>query len=99
MTDPTGRSFLSYRRSRLDEAKLLIQSQHDVGIPTWQDIRNLDEEPTEKAIRGILNNEFTANAILWITPDVAQSPMIQKVEAPAIFRRYQQDDDFFVIPV
>lgn len=39
MTDPTGRSFLSYRRGRKDEAALLIAAQHDHGIPTWQDTR------------------------------------------------------------
>ncbi len=99
MTDPTGRSFLSYRRSRLEEAKLLIHAQHELGIPTWQDIRNLDEEPTEQAIRGVLNDELTANAVLWLTPDVAQSAMIQKVEAPLILKRYQRNDGFFVVPV
>lgn len=41
MTDPTGRSFLSYRRTRLNEARLLIEAQHDVGIPTWQDLTDL----------------------------------------------------------
>jgi hypothetical protein len=40
MTDPTGRSFLSYRRARKDEAALLIAAHHDHGIPTWQDIHN-----------------------------------------------------------
>ena len=47
MTDPTGRSFLSYRRVRKDEAALLIAAQHDHGIPTWQDIENLGTVPTE----------------------------------------------------
>ena len=45
-TETTGRSFLSYRRKRRHEAELLITTQHDHGIPTWQDIRNLDEAPT-----------------------------------------------------
>ena len=97
-TDLTGRSFLSYRRSRVDEAKLFINAQHELGIPTWQDIRNLDEEPTEEAIRGVLNDPSTANAVIWLTPDVAESPMIQKVEAPIILERYQHTDGFFVVP-
>jgi hypothetical protein len=31
MTDATGRSFLSYRRTRSNEARLLIEAQHDLG--------------------------------------------------------------------
>src|SRR5271169_3836109 len=54
MTDPTGRSFLSYRRTRLDEARLLIEAQHDVGIPTWQDLSELDEGHTDALLRETL---------------------------------------------
>jgi len=90
MTTPTGRSFLSYRRTCADDARLLVEAQHDVGIPTWQDIRNLAEEPTEDAIRQVLHDPTTANAILWLTPEVAGSNMIQKVEIPAILDRFEQ---------
>jgi len=89
MTTPTGRSFLSYRRACAADAKLLIEAQHDIGIPTWQDIRNLAEEPTEDAIRQVLHDPTTANAILWLTPEVAGSNMIQKVEIPAILDRFE----------
>ncbi len=68
MTDPTGRSFLSYRRSRRGEAALLIAAQHDLGIPTWQDVNNLDEVHTEEELRRVLRDPGTANAavcILW----------------------------------
>ena len=99
MTDPTGRSFLSYRRSRLSEARLLIAHQHDLGIPTWQDVEDLDEEPTEESIRGVLKDSATANAVMWLTPDVAQSPMIRAVEAPLIIERFRRQDSFFVVPV
>lgn len=98
-TDPTGLSFLSYRRSRLKEARMLVQAQHDVGIPTWQDTEDLEQEPTEEALREILADPVIANALLWLTPDVAESPMIRKVEAPAIVRRYRRGDGFFVHPV
>ena len=99
MTDPTGRSFLSYRRSRLSEAQTLIAYQHDIGIPTWQDIENLDEEPTEDAIRSVLSDSNTANAVMWLTPDVAESSMIRRVEAPLILNRHNRGDEFFVVPV
>lgn len=90
MTTPTGRSFLSYRRACADDAQLLIEAQHDVGIPTWQDIQNLAEEPTEDAIRQVLHDPTTANAILWLTPEVVGANMIQKVEIPAILHRFEQ---------
>jgi hypothetical protein len=99
MTHPTGRSFLSYKRERKAEAELLIAALHDVGIPTWRDLDDLDELPTEDEIRRILRDPGTANAILWLTPEVAKSEMIRKVEAPLILERARQDDDFFVIPV
>lgn len=99
VTDPTGLSFLSYRRTRLSEAQLLVQAQHDVGIPTWQDIQDLQYEPTEEALRMILADPKIANAVLWVTPEVTDSPMIRKVEAPAIVRRCRQGSGFFMHPV
>lgn len=98
-TDVTGRSFLSYRRTRSDEAELLIEAQHDVGIPTWQDIQNLDEEHTEEAVRAVLHSPQTASAVLWLTPDVADSPVIRQVEAPLIVARHERKDGFFCVPV
>jgi hypothetical protein len=99
MTDPTGRSFLSYRRLCADDARLLVEAQHDMGIPTWQDIVDLGEEPMEDAIRDTLRDPSTANAVLWLTPEVLSSGVIQKVEIPEILARFRKDDGFFVIPV
>jgi hypothetical protein len=99
MTDPTGRSFLSYRRSRRDEAALLIQAHHDHGIPTWQDVRNLGSVPTEDELRRVLTDPSTASAILFITPEVENSTVIREVEVPKIIKRAEARDGFFVIPV
>lgn len=99
MTDPTGRSFLSYRRSQAADAKRLIEAQHDVGIPTWQDVRDLPEEQAEESIRTALQDPRTASALLWLTPNVAGRPMIQKVEIPEALNRVRRGDGFFVIPV
>lgn len=98
-TDPTGRSFLSYRRSRLAEAELLIRAQHELGVPTWQDLADLDELHTESELRRVLSDPTTAAAVLWLTPDVAASATIRKVEAPEIVRREQGGDTFFLVPV
>lgn len=99
MTDATGRSFLSYRRSRVAEARVLLEAQHDVGIPTWQDIADLEEEHTDSKLREVLAESTIANAVAWLTPDVTASPTITKTELPGIVRRIDQKDGFFLIPV
>ena len=99
MTDPTGRSFLSYRRLRSGEAALLIEAQHDHGIPTWQDTKNLGTVPTEDEIRRTLADPSTASAVLFVTPEVEQSPIIRNVEIPKIVQRAEADDGFFVVPL
>lgn len=99
MTDPSGKSFLSYRRSRASEAALLITAQHLHGIPTWQDIHDLDTGLTEREIEDMLESSAAANAIAWITPDVAESSFIQKVELPKILERANDADDFFCVAV
>ncbi|HEX7185880.1 MAG TPA: SAVED domain-containing protein [Thermoanaerobaculia bacterium] len=98
MTDPTGRSFLSYRRKFAKDAELLIAAQHDVGIPTWRDVENLYEDPTEDEIRRVVQHPQTANAILWLTPDVGDASDILKAEVRLALDRSRQDDGFFVIP-
>ena len=78
---------------------MLVERQHDLGIPTWRDVDDLDEAPTEDAIRAALADSETANAVMWLTPDVATSPMIRRVEVPAILSRHRREDAFFVVPV
>lgn len=99
MTDPTGRSFLSYRRTRLNEARLLIEAQHDVGIPTWHDLSELDAGHTDALLREALASETTANAVCWLTPDVEMSDVITRTELPGILKRIDQNDGFFMVPV
>ena len=99
MTDPTGRSFLSYRRSRSEECARLIASQHERGIPTWRDVDDLNTEPTETELRKVLRDDGIANVVLWISPETAGSLMIRNVEAPIAFERHGRDDGFFVVPV
>src|SRR5437016_3485434 len=53
----------------------------------------------EEQLRRVLADPSTANAIIWITPDVSTSAVIRKIEVPAILARRQQDALFFVIPV
>ena len=79
MTDPRGYSFLSYRRSRSDDAGQLVAAQKELGIPTWQDVENLDEQPTEDELRSVLARQEIASGLLWITPEIAGSQMIRQL--------------------
>ncbi len=99
MTNPRGWSFLSYRRSRIREAALLVAAQNELGVPTWQDVENLDAGHTETEIVAVLNDPNTANAVLWLTPDVKDSHVIQRVELPKIQQRARRKDGFFVVGV
>jgi hypothetical protein len=99
MTDATGRSFLSYRRTRAGEARLLIEAQHDVGIPTWQDVSEIEEGHTESLLRAAIADPTTANAVCWLTPEVETSAVITRTELPGILRRIRAGDGFFMIPV
>ena len=99
MTNPLGRSFLSYKRSRQAEAELLVSAQQVLGIPTWRDVDDLDGVPTEDEIRRVLRDPDTANAILWLTPEIADSRMVRQVEAPLLLDRARQGDGFFIVPL
>lgn len=99
MTDATGRSFLSYRRTRIEETRLLIEAQHDVGIPTWQDLSELDHGHTEQLLQEALADDATANALCWISPEVETSAVITRTELPLIMRRIDRRDGFFMVPV
>lgn len=99
MTDPTGRTFVSYRRSRLGEIARLVLALHDHGVPTWQDVEDLEAEPTPDEMRAVLGNPSTAGAVLWITPEVEDSPVIGKIEVPGIMARARKKNGFFLQPV
>src|SRR5438876_118538 len=99
MTELTGKSFLSYRRSRRDEAARLIQAQHVLGIPTWQDTRDLASAPTEDELRRVLSDPLIANSVVFLTPECETSDIIRKVEIPLSIKRAAADDGFFLVPV
>ena len=99
MTLPTGKSFISYRRTRLGEVSELVASLKERGLPTWQDIEDLRTEPTEAEIWSVLDSNDIANVLLWVTPDVGQSAMITRVEVPCAVERHKRQDGFFILPV
>lgn len=99
MADPRGPVFVSYRRKRLRETTALVQALRDRGVPTWRDVDNLLNEPTEATIRAVLNDDNTSGAILWLTPDVKDSSIIRDVEVPEAVRRYRRDSNFWLVIV
>jgi hypothetical protein len=99
VTDPAGRVFVSYRRNRAPEVAELLRALHDRGVPTWLDTRNLEAEPTGDGLRRVLRDPATGGAVLYLTPEVVDSPTIREIEAPNIMRRHARDDGFWVQPV
>lgn len=98
-TRHSGLSFLSYRRSRIEEASLIIRAQLDHGIPTWQDVKNLGADQTEAELRRVLRDPNTANVVALLTPEVAESAIIRQVEVPEALHRVRNKDGFFLVPV
>ncbi len=78
---------------------MLIMAQHDVGIPTWQDLNNLGEGHTDHQLRAVLNEDRIANAIAYLTHDVVGSAVITRTELPGIVARADRNDGFFLVPV
>jgi hypothetical protein len=99
MTDPTGQSFVSYRRTRPGDARTLIELQHDVGVPTWQDLTDLGQGHTDAQLRDVLTSGTIANAVAYLTPDVKDSATITRTELPGILKRAEAKDGFFMLPV
>lgn len=104
MTDVTGRMFISYRRSPGrpagdEEGQLLRDALRERGVPTWLDRDDHGSRPTEDNIRSVLQRDDTAGAVMLLSPETKDSPMIRKIECAAILRRFEQDDDFIVQPV
>ena len=99
MTDPTGVCFLSYRRDRADDARLVLHALMDRGVPTWQDVSDLPRGVTETELKSVLDSDTTSSAVMLITPEVEHSPVIRDVEAPMILKRHNRGDGFFAVPV
>lgn len=103
-TNPEGRYFISYRRSPArptgtEEAIRIRDAMRDRGAPTWRDLDDLASEPTENELIAALTDPDTAGAVMLVSKEVAESPIIQKVEAHRIFQRYDANDGFLVKPV
>ncbi len=68
-------------------------------MPTWQDVKDLATEPSHDGLGRNLDDPQVSSAVLFLTPEVKDSPTIQHLELPKILNRYDKKDAFFVTPV
>lgn len=97
MTNPTGTTFISYRRKQADIAEALVTSLHEHGIPTWRDVSDLRTEPTQQELKRVLDDPTLAGGVVVVSEDVADSEIILELELPALHDRWQAEDGFFVV--
>lgn len=98
MTDPGGRSFLSYTGDGR-AARRLIEAQREIGIPTWRDLDDLGVGPIAEHLRTALQSAETANAVFWITEEALRSDWILRLELEEALRRHERRDGFFFLLV
>lgn len=100
MTNARGQVFVSYRRTYINDINTLIADLGMRGVPIWRDVDSLTvSEPTEDAIRAALESPDTSGAVLWLTPNVIDSPLVREVEVPLAVKRRKEDDGFWLIVV
>ncbi|WP_458210313.1 SAVED domain-containing protein [Haladaptatus sp. NG-SE-30] len=99
MTDPSGHVFLSYKHEQTDVANFLQSELERHGVPIWRDIFDLKPEPLRDEIIEQLENPKTASGIALVSKEVSESDIILNDELPGFKKRWETDDDFFVVIV
>jgi len=92
--DPTGKTFLSYRRSRVEEVSRLAQCLREHGVPTWKDVDDLGSEATVEGLEGALSSVHTSGGLVWVSRDLGESSIIMREEIPSILRRARLRNGF-----
>lgn len=94
-TDVTGRCFVSYRRSHIDDVSKVVAAMLDHGVPAWQDLRDLASELLEPALDEVLRSPSTSGSLVWLSEDFRDSAVVTRIEAPRLLERVERDDRFF----
>lgn len=97
MTDPTEKTFLSYRRSQADIAETLVTALQEHGIPVWQDISDLKTRPTQTELKNVLRSSEINSGIVLVSEDVVESEIILELELPELMDRWQDKEEFSVV--
>jgi hypothetical protein len=92
--DVRGPLFLSYRQcdgtKTVSKLGWLLRS---AGIPVWRDVDDLPPGDTADRLEQALADGLSGG-VLVITPDIANSPIVRSIEAPALIRMFRSDDRF-----
>jgi len=92
-----GPVFISYRHNDGSEhAEALERLLHASGISVWRDIRDLPPGNTEERIEEAIRAGLSA-AILIVTPDIVNSPVVRDREAPRLISLQEQDEKFALV--
>ena len=67
------------------------------GIPLWVDISDLGPGSTEEQIVAALEDEGCACGVAWVTPELADSAVIRRIEVPRMVLRARRRDGFFAL--
>lgn len=97
MTNPCGRNFISYRRARAAEISELARRLKTRGVPQWIDVSDLGAGSTEEQIINALDDPNCASGLVWLTPEVADSAVIRRVEVPRLVQRVRSGEGFFAV--
>lgn len=97
MTEITGNTFISYRRSQVDIVEGLVASLHEHGIPTWRDLTDLRTEPTQKELRRVIRDSSTSSGVVVVSQDTPKSEIILELELPELHARWCDNEDFYVV--
>ncbi|WP_316669600.1 SAVED domain-containing protein [uncultured Propionibacterium sp.] len=92
--DPRGPIFISYRHSDGKTiADQLVRLLRAAGLPVWIDQSDLTTGRFEDRIRQAMD-EGLSGGVLVVTPDVAKSVIIKKVEAAGLLGLIDRDSRF-----
>jgi len=92
--DPIDPVFISYRQSDgtpiTEELAWLLRA---AGVPVWRDRDDLPPGDTIERLRQAID-EGLSGAVLVITPETADSPIVKHVEAPKLLELHGSDTAF-----
>ena len=92
-------AFLSYKREDAEQVKRLQQHLKARGVRAWRDITDLplggsNEHEIVQAIQ-----QETDAFVIYLTPECLQSDFIWDIEVRAALQRWEQDQEYKIIPI
>src|SRR2546428_651645 len=92
-------TFLSYKREDAEQVKSLQQHLKARGVRAWRDVTDLPlGGSNEHEIVQAIKQESDA-FVIYITPECLQSDFIWDIEVRAAMQRWEQDQEYKIIPI